>query len=104
MSNNTVKIKDIDYKVRYSIRAMFVWEEIAGKSFELKTLLDNYLFYYCIVLVSNPEQPLDWDDFVDELDKDPFIVSQIQAMLGAVNQIDKLIPEIDDPETGEKKN
>ena len=48
-----ITINNKEYKVKYTIRALFAFEQITGKPFELKTVLDNYLFLYCILLANN---------------------------------------------------
>ena len=83
----TIKIKDKEYNIKYSIRALFIFEQITGKPFKIETLLDNYIFFYSIILASNKENVLDWDDFLDELDTNPNLLTQLNEIL---NQQDKL--------------
>ena len=45
-----------NYEFKYSLRSMFVWEEITGKPFEVKTLLDTYILAYACI-ISNPDNP-----------------------------------------------
>ena len=33
----TIKINDKEYKVKYTIRALFYWEQITGKPFAINT-------------------------------------------------------------------
>ena len=35
---NTIKINGIDYKIKYTIRALFIFEQITGKAFKIETL------------------------------------------------------------------
>ena len=70
---NTITINNIEYKVKYTIRALFIFEQITGKAFEIKTLLDNYIFFYSMILANNPDNILDWNVFIDALDSDPSI-------------------------------
>lgn len=83
----TITIKDKEYNVKYSIRALFIFEQITGKPFKIETLLDNYIFFYSIILASNKKNVLDWDDFLDELDTNPNLLAQLNEIL---NQQDKL--------------
>lgn len=78
-----VTIKDKTYKVKYSIRAMFVFEKLAGKLFKLESLIDFYIFYYSMILAGNPECTLLFDDFIDECDSNPALVTDIQNYLNA---------------------
>ena len=70
---NTITINNTEYKVKYTIRALFIFEQITGKAFEIKTLLDNYIFFYSMILANNPDNILDWNIFIDALDSDPSI-------------------------------
>lgn len=58
---NTITINNTEYKVKYTIRALFIFEQITGKAFEIKTLLDNYIFFYSMILANNPDNILDWN-------------------------------------------
>lgn len=60
---NTITINNTEYKVKYTIRALFIFEQITGKAFEIKTLLDNYIFFYSMILANNPDNILDWNVF-----------------------------------------
>ena len=70
---NTITINNTEYKVKYTIRALFIFEQITGKAFEIRTLLDNYIFFYSMILANNPDNILDWNVFIDALDSDPSI-------------------------------
>lgn len=78
---NTIKINDKEYKVKYTIRALFIFEQITGKAFEIKTLLDNYIFFYSMILANNPDDVLDWNVFIDALDSDPSIFKQLNTLV-----------------------
>ena len=65
-----ITINNKEYTVKYTNRALFVFEQITGKPFGIKTLLDNYLFFYSMILANKPDNPIDWDEFIDVLDND----------------------------------
>jgi hypothetical protein len=69
-----ITINDTVYKIKYTIRALFIYEQITGKSFKIESLLDNYLFYYSIILANNPDNVIDWDDFINALDENPKLI------------------------------
>ncbi len=97
---NVIKIKDKEYNIKYTIRALFIFEAITGKPFAVKTLLDNYILLYSIILANNQEDVLDWDDFLEALDSDPELFQKINEVIENQNKKDKLVVEED---TGEKK-
>lgn len=95
-----ITINDKEYTVKYTIRALFIFEQITGKPFGIKTLLDNYLFFYSMILASNPENPLDWDQFLDALDNDKSLVNQLSAIVESNQKQDDLFAA---EENGEEK-
>lgn len=75
----TITINNKEYKIKYTIRALFIFEQITGKAFNIQTLLDNYVFFYSMILANNPDDVLDWDDFINALDKDPELLQKLTA-------------------------
>lgn len=100
---NTVKINGEEYKVKNTLRALFIFEEITGKAFKIETMLDNYVFLYSVILASNPERILTWDNFIEALDDDGRIAMAINEILAEAQKVEKLLGEEND-EKGEKKN
>ena len=104
----TIKINGVDYKVKYTIRALFLMEQITGKPFEIKTLLDNYLFFYCMILANNKdkEKILGWDEFIDALDSDKELMKQLTDIQIEEQKKNELLADDKDKEgkTSKKKN
>ena len=104
----TITINGEDYKVKYTIRALFLMEQITGKPFEIKTLLDNYLFFYCMILANNKdkEKILGWDEFVDALDDDKELMKQLTEIQIEEQKKNELLADDKDKEgkTSKKKN
>lgn len=103
-----VKIKGRNYNIKYTIRALFIYEQITGKPFKIETLLDNYVFFYSIILANNQDKSdiLSWDDFIDELDKNPNLFGTINDAIEDKQEKDKIFQteEVEDDDKGEKKN
>ena len=97
---NTIKINDKEYNVKYSIRSMFIFEQIKGEPFGLYTTLDNFIFFYSMIIASNKDCTLKWDEFIDAIDEDPTIVTKMQEVLKAKEN--NAFPSGDDTE--EKKS
>lgn len=76
-----MKIKGQDYKLKYTLRALFIYEQITGKVFELKTVTDEYLFFYCILAANNPEMQLTFDELIDAIDENMGIMLEFQNFL-----------------------
>lgn len=95
-----IKINDKEYKVKYTIRALFIFEQITGKAFEITSLLDNYVFFYSMILANN-EDALSWDDFLDAVDNDSSLISQLTSIINDYQKKDSIFTA---DESGEKKS
>ena len=79
-----ITIKEQTYKVKYSIRSLFIFEQLTGKTFTLESLLDQYIFFYSMILANNPESTLTFDQFIDECDEDFTLVTNLQKYVSDV--------------------
>lgn len=92
-------INDKKYKIKYTIRALFVWEQITGKAFKIESLLDNYIFYYSMLIANNPDDVIDWDEFINLLDDNPNLLQEFGNILSDQEKKDKVF----EVEEGNKK-
>ncbi len=99
----TIKINNNECKIKQTVRSIFLWEQITGKSFEIQTTLDNYLYFYCILLANNDDF-MSWDDFINVLDDDPTVLMQISKALTQQANLDKILnPNSDGTDSDKKK-
>lgn len=98
-----IKIKGKKYNFKYTIRALFIFESITGKPFEIKNLFDNYVFLYSILIANNPNQTMLFDDFINCLDDDPSIYKQLNEILNEHNKMEQLLEGDKEEENGELK-
>ena len=83
----TIKIREQEVKLRYSMRALFQYENITGQSFNPKTLQDFCTFFYCVVCSSNKDLDLTFDDFIDEvIDPNPQVMNEFAQWLNSTMQ------------------
>lgn len=97
-----ITINGKELKVKYTIRALFIFEQITGRAFEIKTLMDNYLFFYSMILANNPDTPLEWDEFIDALDNDTELINQLSTVIADSQKKNNLFEEV--ASSGEKKS
>lgn len=100
---NTITINGKELKVKNTIRAMFIYEQITNKPFKIETLLDNYVYFYSILLANNGDDILEWEDFIDALDNDPKIYLQLNQILLSSNKIDELLNSAGQDTQSDKK-
>lgn len=100
-----IKINGTDYNIKYTIRSLFIFEQITGKSFKIESLLDNYLFFYSMILACNPDNVLSWDDFIDALDEDPMLLKNMNDVVEEQQKQSTLFNQDDSTDgDGEKKS
>ena len=76
-----MEINNQNYTPKYSLRSMFVFEEITGKAFEVNTLLDTYVFCYAC-LISNPDNPsLEFNTFIDWCESHPEVMEEFNEFM-----------------------
>lgn len=97
-----ITIKNKEYKIKQTLRALFIFEQITGRPFEIKTMLDNYIFFYSVIIANNPDNILDWDDFIDALDESPNLLTEFTKLNQEQNKVDTLFNSEDSKE--EKKS
>lgn len=101
----TININGKDYKVKYTIRALFIFEQITGKAFKLETMLDSYIFYYSMILANNKDQVLQWDEFLDALDENPKLLQDMEKVMKEEDGKNSLFNDNkEDNNSTEKKN
>lgn len=71
----TITIKDKDIELKYTIRAMIMYENMTEKSFAPQSLTDIITFMYCVVVSSAKDYSIKFDEFIDYLDENPNIIN-----------------------------
>lgn len=64
-----ININNTEIQLKYSYRAFIIYETIADESFNGKGLKELITMYYAVVMASNKDISITFDDFVDWLDE-----------------------------------
>jgi len=78
-----MKILEQDFEYKYSNRAMLIFEELTGKAFEVKTLLDSYVFAFSCLLANKNNPSLDFNEFIDYCDEHPEVMESFGTYMNA---------------------
>lgn len=81
MKTITIKIADKDYKLKYTIRSLFLFERITGKALNIETFADQITFFYCLILANNPDMDLTYDQFIDAIDNQDINIDELQSFV-----------------------
>lgn len=98
-----IEINGKKYRIKYSIRSLFIWEQITGKSFKIENLLDNYLFFFCMILANNPDNVLDWNEYLDAIDENPELFKRMSDIIEEQQKKDNLFTNEEKGKKGSKK-
>lgn len=104
MTTVTVDIAGKSCTMAYGLRALFLWEQCAGRRFEIKTLTDTYLLYWCCLLMADPTfMDGDFAAFIEAVDADPGLgqrLSEAMERLSAASHRMEAATDADDKKKG----
>ena len=78
-----VKIKDREVELKYSLRSVMLYENIQKKSFAPETTTDVLVFMFCVIVGSDKDLQLDFNEFLDMIDDNPNLVVEFSNWLVA---------------------
>ena len=82
-----IEIKGKEVKLKYSFRSLMVYEQILGKTFEPKGILEILTFMYSVIITSDKELQFTYDEFLDMIDENPGLIKEFSEWLtGAVQR------------------
>ncbi|WP_229058504.1 MULTISPECIES: hypothetical protein [Parabacteroides] len=68
-----IKIGNQEYLLKYTVRALFVYEQITGTSFSPDKLLNEYTLLYAILIANNTNFSLTFEELIELCDQDQSI-------------------------------
>lgn len=74
-------IKNTEIEIKYTIRALFIYEQLADKTFNPQTLTELFLFFYSLILANKTDIQLTFDELIKLCDEDVTLFSQFQTWL-----------------------
>ena len=76
-----MEINGKNYTLKYSLRTMFVFEELTGKAFNVETLMDTYILFYSCILANQDNPQLDFNTFIDWCDEHPESIQEFNDFM-----------------------
>lgn len=99
-----VKIKNEEITLKNTIRALFIFEKITDKPFELRTISDFYIYLYSLILASSPDTQVTFNDLVDKCDEDPEFISDFKDWIDQENKKQSQFNKKDNDSDSKKKS
>lgn len=99
------KYNEKEYELKYSFRALIIYENITKKNFNPSSISDIVIFFYSILCASGKGDVFDFNVFMDIIDDNPQLVTEFSEWLTSTLTMQNKISPIDEAETSkaEKK-
>lgn len=97
-----VTINGKTYKIKWSLRAQIFYEALKQQSQDMGQTMDTLMYYFAILMTSNPGIEMTIDQFIDACDAS--VLKAFRDLLQNDEEMRKLINGNDDETVGEKKS
>lgn len=97
-----IQINDREVELKYSFRALILYENIQNKTFAPQSLTDVLVFFFCAIVGSERDVQLSFDDFLDMIDEKPELVTEFSEWLTSELNKDSMLESKEEDE--EKKS
>lgn len=99
-----ITIKDTVYSIKYGFRALIIYENIAGESFQPNGLNSIITLFYSCLMAANKNLTIEFNDFVDELDEQPDKLNEFSSyIISMINKNNDLSEKDKSVETKKKQ-
>ena len=88
-----ITIKNQTVKLKNSMRAIMVYEQITNKAFSPVTMTELMIYFYSTIIASNLEMELTFDEFVAWLDNNNEEFANFTSWLTNQNKINEPIKQ-----------
>ena len=86
----TVLINGVEYKLRYSLRGLFLFERIADHPYR-GTAFDLHILFYACLLESNEDFKMEMPEFIAACEDDPRLIDAFKGVMEERNARDRAI-------------
>ena len=96
----TINIDGKEYKIKRTIRSLFVYERVFGRTMTISSTEDTFMYLWSTIKANNEDAP-SYEEFLDWIDEAPSARSQlIIQLMGEMASEDDEMHKADD---GKKK-
>lgn len=98
-----IKIKENTYTIKYGFRSLMIYENLTGESFQPNGLNSLLTLFYACLMAGNKDATIEFNDFVDELDEQPEILTEFSNYIVSVLNKNNNISEKEEETEPKKK-
>lgn len=86
-----IKINDKTIQLKKSFRSLIAYESATGKAFNPSTITESIMYFYCVIISSDSNLELSFDNFMDWLDDNPMALPEFTEWIVEQNKIDNTL-------------
>ena len=86
-----ITINGREIELRYTFRAMIIFEKICNTTFTGKGITEVLCYLYSTILASDKNNPLTFDEFMDFVDEHPEVITEFSEWLQKVVDVNSYI-------------
>ena len=83
-----ITINNITIKLKKTFRSLIAYESAMGKTFNPTTITESIMYFYCVIISSDSDIELSFDNFMDWLDNNPNSLKEFTQWLIEQNEIE----------------
>ena len=102
-----LKIDNKEITLKYTLRGYMIFEQVTNHSFNGVGMSDFVILFYSMLMASDKELTITFDDFIDYLDENPQLMGEFSEWISAnIAKQTKLSPEkeVIEPKEVDSKN
>ena len=83
-----ITINNKKVTLKKTFRSVIAYEQATKKTFNPTTVSETIMFFYCVVIASDAELEITFDDFINWLDENETAIKEFTEWLVKVNEIE----------------
>jgi len=83
-----ITINDKEIKLKKTFRSVIAYEQAMKQTFNPITISEVIMYFYCVIIASDTELEITYDDFLTWLDDNPNSLSEFTQWLKMMNEIE----------------
>ena len=83
-----IHINDTEVTLKRTFRSVIAYEQATGKGFNPTTVSDTILYFYCVIIASDTDLTVTYDDFITWLDSHETALNEFTQWLNKTAEAD----------------
>lgn len=84
----TITINNKEINLKKTFRSVIAYEQATKGTFNPTTISETIMYFYCVIIASDTELEITYDDFLNWLDDNPTALKEFTQWLIKVNEIE----------------